>query len=126
MYQYHDNEIERRKILLAALSAIFKCYLPSQLPLIAPSPVSGDWCSDGRAKGPAAEVLETVVEIKNELEAGDVDLEIQFTADYIQANYEELYRLHNGLFNTGKFLARGTGAENREMSRFRLSSFMRS
>jgi hypothetical protein len=54
---------------------------------------------DGCAKGAAAEVLETMVEIKNGVEASDVDPEIQVTAYYIQANYEGLYRQHSGLFN---------------------------
>jgi hypothetical protein len=93
----YDKEVERRKKRLPALNAIFRCYLRFRLPLIAPYPVSGDRCSDGRAIG-LAEVQETIIEIKNELRMGDADSEIQLTVYYIQVNNEELNGQHSGLF----------------------------
>ena len=84
MCQHYSEEVTRRDTILKALNSIFECYLPSKLTHMIPSAIMANRFSDGHACGPA-NVLETIVEFKNELGSATADPEIQIAAYYTQS-----------------------------------------
>ncbi|KAI9450412.1 hypothetical protein F5148DRAFT_1290817 [Russula earlei] len=85
MCQHHSDENERQGKILPALNDIFKCFKPFPLPRIEAAIILGDRRSHGHANGPA-DVMETIVEMKNEFGSGNCDPEIQLIAYYGQMN----------------------------------------
>ncbi|KAI9507458.1 hypothetical protein F5148DRAFT_1014958 [Russula earlei] len=85
MCQHHSDENERQEKILPALNDIFKCFKPFPLPRIEAAIILGDRRSHGHANGPA-DVMETIVEMKNEFGSGNCDPEIQLIAYYGQMN----------------------------------------
>ena len=79
---FKDEEARRDKVL-PLLNAIFGCYHPFTLPSLDATVIKGKRTSDGHAIGPA-QLMETVVEFKNEFGSGQTDPEIQTTSYYIQ------------------------------------------
>jgi len=63
------------------------------LPRIALSKIVGERTSDGHANGPA-DVMETVVDIKNEYGSTNSDPENQFTSYFLQMHSTQI---HSGL-----------------------------
>jgi hypothetical protein len=88
MCRFYDDESLRRSALLPALKTIFDCN-KMPLPEIMPSSIcvasgnGGDRSTNGHANGPAG-VMETVIELKNEIGATNSDPEIEVVAYYSQ------------------------------------------
>ena len=89
MCDHYKDESERQRAVLPILNGIFRCYKLHLLPDIAPGLIKEGRMSDGHAVGPN-QVMETVVEIKNEFGSGQTDPEIQFTSYFIQMNHHHM------------------------------------
>ncbi len=98
MSLHYRMEAKRQLAALEHLNKKFSSNTSTALPEIRSGPVFESWSSDGHASGPAG-VMETVVEVKNELGAGQADPEVQLTAYFAQAHkmgikdehYDEVY-----------------------------------
>jgi len=83
MCEHFPDEDERRDEILPLLNAIFEIYHPFELPTLVPAITTGKRTSDGHAVGPA-QLMETIVEIKNEFGSDHTDPEIQLTSYCLQ------------------------------------------
>jgi hypothetical protein len=98
MCKHFTDESERQRTILPLLNSIFGCYGPFRLPQITANRIAGDITSDGHANGPA-DVMETVVEFKNEFGSTRSDPEIQLTSYYLQMhNYQIRFGRHKECF----------------------------
>ena len=89
MSRHYSNESSRQKVALDLLKKIFASNKSYPLPDIREGTVSGRRQSGGHAYGPA-DVMETVVEIKNELGSGQADHEVQMTAYFAQMHRDQI------------------------------------
>ncbi len=78
-------ESQRQVAALEDLNKIFSSNTSTALPEIRPGLVFENRPSDGHANGPAG-VMETVVEVKNELGAGHADPEVLLTSYFAQTH----------------------------------------
>ena len=83
MCEHFKDEDERRNKVLPLLNNTFRCYHPFSLPSLDAAVVAGKRTSDRHAIGPA-QLMETIVEFKNEFGSGQTDPEIQTTSYYLQ------------------------------------------
>jgi len=83
MCEHFKDEDARRDKVLPLLNAIFDDYHPFELPHLTPAIIPGKIATGVHAKGPA-ELIETVVEFKNEFGTGQTDPEIQTTSYCLQ------------------------------------------
>jgi len=83
MCECFRNKGERRDKVLPLLNAIFNCYYPFTLPSLDSAVATGKRTGGGYAIGPA-QLIETIVEFRDEYGSGHTDPEVQTTSSYLQ------------------------------------------
>jgi len=101
MSRHHKSEEDRKILAFDLLDRIFSSNKSLVLPPIEVGTISRDWQSDGHghANGPA-HIMETIVQVENELGSGNADPEVQLTAHFTQMHSDHFdCGCHDGLYD---------------------------